>query len=79
MAYYPSIAYMTDEQVQKADEYLNVFGLHDALYHAVLDAVDAVVVRYIHEAAGFDDEALEEAASDFDIDVDTIKQEFLLK
>ena len=56
-----------------------MYGLHEALYNAVSDGQPKSVVQYIHQASGFDDDALEEVASDFDVGLDDIQREFLLK
>ena len=70
---------MSDERVNEAEEYIRVFGLHEGLYNAVSDGQPKSVVQYIHQASGFDDDALEEVASNFDVGLDDIKREFLLK
>ena len=79
MSHYASISSMNDAEVNDAEEYISVYGLHEALYNAVSDGQPKSVVQYIHQASGFDDDALEEVASDFDVGLDDIKREFLLK
>ena len=76
---YPLIQSMSVSQVDKAEEYMRVYGVTEALYIAVQEGLDKCVVQYLHEAGNFDDEALEDIAIDYDIAVSAIKQEFLLK
>ena len=70
---------MSDSDVEQAEEYIRVFGLHEGLYNAVSDGMTRDIIQYIHQASGFDDDALEDVANDFDIGVDDLKREFLLK
>ena len=70
---------MSDDRVNEAEEYIRVFGLHEGLYNAVSDGMPKEVIQYIHQASNFDDDALEDVANDFDIEVDDLKREFLLK
>lgn len=70
---------MSDSDVNQAEEYIRVFGLHEGLYNAVSDGRTRDIIQYIHQASGFDDDALEDVANDFDIGVDDLKREFLLK
>lgn len=70
---------MSSEDIDQAEEYIRVFGLHEGLFNAISDGMKRDVIQYIHEASGFDDDALEDVANDFDIGVDDLKREFLLK
>ena len=66
-------------RVEKAEEYITMYGLHEALYNAVFDGEHIQVVHYIHEATGFDDDPLVDVAQDSGIGVDDIKRALLLK